>query len=426
MGVCRGEAGLDSPRTLAECMGRMRSNPKGDAMAKKRIGILTGGGDVPGLNAVIRSVTYRARDNDIDVFGLRRGWEALTHLNVEDPASMARYVVPLDKENTRTIDRRGGTMLHSSRTNPSKMKKLPDHLVGKDFPATLSNKGGVENKTWDVTGQVLANLSALGIEHLIAIGGDDTLSYAAKLNSVGFKVIAIPKTMDNDVRNTEYCIGFSTAITRASDAIQRQRTTVGSHERIGIFRVFGRDAGFTALYTAYATSIRCVIPEYKVDLDRLIALLLEEKRKNPSNYALVILSEGASWEGYQVQEYGEPDAYGHRKKASVAESLADEIKRRSGEETIVSDLTYDLRSGDPDFLDKLVAMTFANMAYDAMLEGKSGLMAALVDGRYDLVPIPDPKLGPRKLDVASTYNTERYRPIYANKRGLPIFLNRAA
>ena len=169
---------------------------------------------------------------------------------------------------------------------------------------------------------MLAKLSGLGIEHLIAIGGDDTLSYAAKLNELGVKVIAIPKTMDNDVRNTEYCIGFSTAITRASDAIQRQRTTVGSHERIGIFRVFGRDAGFTALYTAYATSIRCVIPEYKVNLDKLIELLLEEKRTNPSNYALVVLSEGAEWEGYKLQEYGEPDAYGHRKKASVAESLA--------------------------------------------------------------------------------------------------------
>ena len=395
-------------------------------MARKRIGVLTGGGDVPGLNAVIKSVTYRARDNQIDVLGLRRGWEALTHLNVEDPASLSRYVLPLDKANTRTIDRHGGTMLHSSRTNPSKMQKLPAHLAGKDFPTALTKKGGVETKTFDLTGQVLANLSALGIEHLIAIGGDDTLSYAAKLNEVGVKVIAIPKTMDNDVRNTEYCIGFSTAITRASDAIQRQRTTVGSHERIGIFRVFGRDAGFTALYTAYASSIRCVIPEYKVNLDKLIALLLEDKKKNPSNYALVVLSEGATWEGYQVQEYGDPDAYGHRKKASVAESLSDEIKRRAGEETIVSDLTYDLRSGDPDFLDKLVAMTFANMAYDAMLEGQSGLMAALVDGCYDLVPIPDPKLGPHKLDVASTYNTERYRPIYANKRGLPIFLNRAA
>jgi 6-phosphofructokinase 1 len=394
-------------------------------MAKKRIGILTGGGDVPGLNAVIRSVTYRGCDNQIEVVGLRRGWEALTHLNVEDPDSMARYVMPLDKENTRTIDRHGGTALHSSRTNPSKMGKLPGHLVGKEFPAGVSKKGGADTKTFDVTGQVQANLSALGIDHLIAIGGDDTLSYAAKLNDIGVKVIAIPKTMDNDVRNTEYCIGFSTAITRATDAIQRQRTTIGSHERIGIFRVFGRDAGFTALYTAYATSIRCVIPEYKVNLDKLIGLLLEEKDRNPSNYALVVMSEGAGWEGYQVQEYGEPDAYGHRKKASVAESLSDEIKRRTGEETIVSDLTYDLRSGAPDFIDKLVAMTFANMAYDAMLEGKSGLMAALVDGRYDLVPIPDPKLGPLKVDVATAYCTERYQPTYENKRGLPIFLNRA-
>ena len=273
---------------------------------------------------------------------------------------------------------------------------------------------------------MLANLDALGIEHLIAIGGDDTLSYASRLHERGVRIIAIPKTMDNDVRNTEYCIGFSTAITRASDAIQRQRTTVGSHERIGIFRVFGRDAGFTALYTAYATSIRCVIPEYKVKLDRLIELLREEKRMNPSNYAMVVLSEGAQWEGYQLQEYGEPDAYGHRKKASVAESLADEIKRRTGEETIVSDITYDMRSGDPDFIDKLVALTFGNMAYDAMLEGKTGLMSALVAGCYDMVAIPDAKLGPRKVDVASSYNTERYRPIYDHKRGLPIFLNRAS
>ena len=395
-------------------------------MAKKRIGILTGGGDVPGLNAVIKSVTYRGNEDDIEVIGLRRGWEGLTHLNLDDPISRSHYVIPLNRENTRTIDRRGGTMLHSSRINPSKMKTPPDHLAGKDVPVSPGTKGGIVTKTWDLTGQVLANISGLGIEHLITIGGDDTLSYAARLNELGVKIIAIPKTMDNDVRNTEYCIGFSTAITRASDAIQRQRTTVGSHERIGIFRVFGRDAGFTSLYTAYATSIRCVIPEYKVDLDKLIQLLLEDKRSNPSNYALIVLSEGAQWDGHVLQEYGEPDAYGHRKKASIAESLADEIKQRTGEETITSDLTYDLRSGDPDFLDKLVAMTFGNMAYDAMLEGKSGLMAALVEGRYDLVPIPDPKLGPRKLDVASTYNTERYRPIYANKRGFPIFLNRAS
>ena len=395
-------------------------------MAKKRIGILTGGGDVPGLNAVIKSVTYRSGENDIEVVGLRRGWEALTHLNFADPASRSHYVIPLNRENTRTIDRHGGTMLHSSRTNPSKMQKLPPHLAGTDFPVATSTKGGSATQTWDVTKQVLANLSALGIEHLIAIGGDDTLGYAAKLDGLGVKIIAIPKTMDNDVRNTEYCIGFSTAITRASDAIQRQRTTVGSHERIGIFRVFGRDAGFTALYTAYASSIRCVIPEHKVDLDKLIRLLVEDKRHNPSNYALVVLSEGAAWEGYAPSEYGEADAYGHRKKASVAETLADEIKRRTGEETIASDLTYDLRSGDPDFIDKLVALTFGNLAYDAILAGKSGLMSALVEGRYDLVPIPDPKLGPRKLDVATTYNVERYRPIYSDKRGLPIFLNRAS
>jgi 6-phosphofructokinase len=392
-------------------------------MAKKRIGILTGGGDVPGLNSVIKTVTYRSSENDIEVIGLRRGWEALTHLNVDDAESRRRYVMPLDRENTRIIDRRGGTVLHSSRTNPAKMTKLPDHLAGKDFPLS-QGKGGATN-TWDLSEQVMANLSALNIDHLIAIGGDDTLSYAAKLNGLGVKIVAVPKTMDNDVHNTEYCIGFSTAITRASDAIQRQRTTVASHERIGIFRVFGRDAGFTALYTAYTTSVRCVVPEYKVNLDKLIRLLVEEKRANPSNYALVVLSEGAEWEGYRVQEYGEADAYGHRKKASVAEALAEEIKRRTGEEPLTSDLTYDLRSGDPDFVDKLVALTFGNMAYDAVLDGKSGLMSALVKGCYDLVPIPDHNLGPRKLDIATMYNTERYRPMYASKRGLPVFLQRA-
>jgi 6-phosphofructokinase len=392
-------------------------------MAKKRIGILTGGGDVPGLNSVIKTVTYRSSENDIEVIGLRRGWEALTHLNIDDAESRRRYVMPLDRDNTRIIDRRGGTVLHSSRTNPAKVTKLPDHLAGKDFPLS-QGKGGATN-TWDLSKQVVANLSALNIDHLIAIGGDDTLSYAAKLNDIGIKIIAIPKTMDNDVHNTEYCIGFSTAITRASDAIQRQRTTVASHERIGIFRVFGRDAGFTALYTAYTTSIRCVVPEYKVNLDKLIRLLLEDKRANPSNYALLVLSEGAEWEGYRVQEYGETDAYGHRKKASVAEALAEEIRRRTGEDTMTSDLTYDLRSGDPDFVDKLVALTFGNMAYDAVLDGKSGLMSALVKGCYELVPIPDHNLGPRKLDIATMYNTERYRPMYASKRGLPVFLQRA-
>lgn len=394
-------------------------------MPKKRLGILTGGGDVPGLNSVIKSVVYRGYENDCEVVGIRRGWEGLTHVNLDDPGSRDRYILPLSRENTRAIDRTGGTFLHSSRTNPKKMKSVPDFLKGESFPTAESTKGGVTSTVLDMSSQVLKNLATLELDYLIAIGGDDTLSYAAHLDKLGFKVVCIPKTMDNDVRHTEYCIGFSTAITRAMDAINRQRTTVGSHERIGIFRVFGRDAGYTALYTAYVTSIRCVIPEYKVDLAKLVDLLVHDKRSNSSNYSLVVLSEGAQWEGYTVMEYGEPDAYGHRKKASVGEALAEEIRKRTREETIVSDLTYDLRSGDPDFVDKLVASTFGAMAMDTILEGKSGLMSALVEGKYAMVEIPDPKLGPRKVDVASMYNTERYRPNYANKLGLPIFLTKS-
>jgi len=227
------------------------------------------------------------------------------------------------------------------------------------------------------------------------------------------------------VRNTEYCIGFSTAITRATDAISRQRTTVGSHERVGIFRVFGRDAGYTALYTAYVSSLRCCIPEYAFNLENLIDILMVDKRGNPSNYCLVVLSEGAQWQGYQMREYGEADAYGHRKKENIAEAFSDEVKKRAKEETIVSDLTYDLRSGDPDFVDKLIASTFGTMALDAVMAGKSGVMSALVNGCYAMAPMPDPALGPRKVDVQTMYNTDRYRPNYANKTGLPIFLTRA-
>src|SRR6202012_850033 len=241
----------------------------------------------------------------------------------------------------------------------------------------------------------------------------------------GLKVVAVPKTMDNDVRNTEYFIGFSTAIPRAMDAIERQRTTVGSHERVGIFRVFGRDAGYTALYTAYVTSIRCCIPEYKVNLKKLIDLIITDKKNNPSNYALVLLSEGAEWEGYTVKEYGDPDAFGHRKKMSGAEDLSNEIKSATGDETIVSDLTYDLRSGSADFVDRMVASTFAGMAMDAVQSGKHGLMCAINNGCYAMVGIPDPKLGPRRVDVPTMYNTERFRPFYDNKVGLPIFLTRA-
>jgi ATP-dependent phosphofructokinase / diphosphate-dependent phosphofructokinase len=393
-------------------------------MAKKRIGILTGGGDVPGLNSVIKLVVYRGEEIGKEVIGIRRGWEGLTHVDLNDLASKQHYILPLNRENTRTIDRTGGIFLHSSRTNPTKMKNLPPALQGQKFEAKGSTKDGFTNTVFDVTPAVLKNVDMLGLDYLIAIGGDDTLSYASELDRKGVKVIAVPKTMDNDVRNTEYCLGFSTAITRAMDSIDRERTTVGSHERIGIFRVFGRDAGYTALYTAYVTGVSCCIPEYKVDLKRLIDLLLNDKHNNPSNYSLIILSEGAEWQGYTVKEYGEADAFGHRKKMSVAEDLSDEIKRTTGEDTVVSDLSYDLRSGSPDFVDRLVAFTFAGMAMDALEEGKSGLMTAISEGRYAMVPIPDPKLGPRKVDIASMYNTERYRPRYDNKLGLPIFLTR--
>ena len=394
-------------------------------MSVKRVGILTGGGDVPGLNSVIKSVVYRGGEIGCEITGIRRGWEGLTHVNLDDAQSRARYILPLNRDNTRTIDRTGGTYLHTTRTNPAKMKKVPDFLNAANFKTSLITKDGKTSTVSDLTPQVIKNLEKLGLEYLVAIGGDDTLSYAAKLDQAGFKVIAIPKTMDNDVQNTEYCIGFSTAITRATEAIGRQRTTVGSHERVGIFRIFGRDAGYTALYTAYVTSTRCCIPEYKFDLEKLIEVLLKDKRTTPSNYALVVLSEGAEWEGYHLVETGEADAYGHKKKANVGEDLSDEIKKRTGEETIVSDLTYDLRSGNPDFLDKMVASTFASMAMGCIERGQHGLMMAISGGCYAAVPIPDPKLGPRRVDVETMYNTERYRPSYENKMGLPIFLTRA-
>ena len=394
-------------------------------MSVKRVGILTGGGDVPGLNSVIKSVVYRGGEIGCEVTGIRRGWEGLTNVNLDDPQSRARYILPLNRDNTRTIDRTGGTYLHTTRTNPAKMKKVPDFLNAASFKTSQVTKDGKTTTVFDLTPQVIKNLERLELEYLVAIGGDDTLSYAAKLDQAGFKVIAIPKTMDNDVQSTEYCIGFSTAITRATEAIGRQRTTVGSHERIGVFRIFGRDAGYTALYTAYVTSMRCCIPEYKFNLEKLIEVLLRDKRTTPSNYSLVVLSEGAEWEGYQLRETGEADAYGHKKKANVGEDLSDEIKKRTGEETIVSDLTYDLRSGNPDFLDKMVASTFAGMAMGCIERGQHGLMMAISGGCYTAVPIPDPKLGPRRVDVATMYNTDRYRPSYENKIGLPIFLVRA-
>ncbi len=385
----------------------------------RRIGILTGGGDVPGLNAVIKSVVYQTTDMDLEVIGIRRGWEGLTHLQMGTQFD-ADYVRPLDRNNTRGIDRTGGTMLHTSRTNPAKMRRaaLPAHL-SKEKAETLR----VKEDIYDLTPVVLDNIGYLGLEYLIAIGGDDTLSFAKRLDTEGVRVIGIPKTMDNDVQGTEYCIGFSTAISRAKEAITRQRTTLGSHERIGIFRIFGRDSGFTALYTAYVTAGRCVIPEIQFELDHLIEILMEDKRNNPSRYAFVIVSEGAVWRGREVAEYGEADAYGHKKKVDIGHALGEELRKRKGEETMVSDLTYELRSGDPDALDQIVAITFANVAVDLIREGIHGRLTAVRDGKYTHAPLPDPKLGARRIDVPKMYNVTRYRPHYAGRLGSPLLLS---
>ena len=386
-------------------------------MADKRIGILTGGGDVPGLNPVIKSVVYGSSETGRQVTGLRRGWESLVNMNGSaDP----NYVRELNRENTRTIDRSGGTVLHTSRTNP---RRIAEASVPAHIPREKLNRLAFDGKCYDFTPIVIDNLEHLGIGCLVAIGGDDTLSFAAVLSAVGFPVIAIPKTMDNDVQGTEYCIGFSTAVTRAKQSISRQRTTIGSHERIGIFRIFGRDAGFTSLYTAYVTSERCLIPEYPFDLDRLCKLLMEDKKNNPSGYAIIIVSEGAMWTGGEVKEYGEADAYGHRKKVDIGNALADEIHGRTGEETMISDLTYDLRSGEPDSIDQLVSITFANIAVDLIRDGVSGKMIAIQNGCYEQAPLSGLSLGARKVNVAKLYNTERYRPNYRSKLGMPLLFS---
>ena len=391
-------------------------------MADKTIGILTGGGDVPGLNSVIKSVVYGATSKPgYRVIGIRRGWAGLTYPNL-DAGFDDEYFVHLNRANTRTIDRTGGTFLHTSRTKPSRLKvdRLPEHVKKR-----LSGCKEIQPGVVDMTPIVLENLQRLGIDHLLTIGGDDTLSYSSVLNSEQFPVVAVPKTMDNDVQNTEYCIGFSTATTRAVDAINRIRTTVASHERIGVFRIFGRDAGFTALYSAYVTSIRCGIPEAPFDLEKMIDLLVTDKKNNPSRYALVVLSEGATWAGREVEEYGPPDAYGHRKKINIAEAFSDQLRGIAGEETVVYDLTYQLRSGDPDFLDKMVATTFATMALECIQDGGHGRMMGVRNGCYTDTEIPDPGLGARRVDVATMYNTDRYRPNYSAKTNLPLFLTRA-
>ncbi len=385
---------------------------------QRRIGILTGGGDVPGLNAAIKSVTYRATELGWEVLGIRRGWKGLTHLQPGSP-SEDEYLVPLDRLVTRTIDRTGGTWLHSSRTNPRKMGRsaLPAHLS--DAEAERMRTG---EDRFDLTPVVLANIEALGIDYLVPIGGDDTLSYSQVLHDAGANLIAIPKTMDNDVQGTEYCIGFSTAITRARDAINRQRSTIGSHERIMVFRIFGRDAGFTALYSAFVTSGRCLIPEAPYDIEALAAVLKADHADNPSHYAFVITAEGAIWEGGSIAEVGEADAFGHRHKANVAEILAAELKSRTRVDTIHSDLTYDLRSGEPDTVDQIVGMVFGNTAMELVADGQRGRMMAIREGRYAHAPLPDPELGAVSVDVDLMYDRARFRPRYDGLLGRPLML----
>lgn len=387
----------------------------------KRIAILTGGGDVPGLNSVIKSVVYRATEVGWEALGIRRGWQGLTHLRVDEPDG-GGALRPLDRVGTRAIDRTGGTVLHTSRTNPASMGRsaLPPHL-----DEAARGRYEVAEGRYDLTPLVIENLQRLGVDALVSIGGDDTLSYAARLSREGFPVIAIPKTMDNDVQGTEYCIGFSTAVTRAKELINRQRTTLGSHERIGVFRIFGRNAGYTAWYAAYVTSARCVIPEAPFDLDALAEILADDRRLNPSGYAFVIASEGAIWRGGELHEVGDADAYGHRHKEDVGEALAEQLKRRTGVETVHSDLTYDLRSGDPDALDQMVAITFANVAVDLLAAGTYGRMVAVRDGKYSHAALPERDLGARQLDVDAMYNASRFRPRYEAKLGSPLLLGAA-
>src|SRR5690348_1520901 len=386
--------------------------------APRRIGILTGGGDVPGLNSVIKSVVYRATELGYEVLGIRRGWEGLTHQRRGadlDP----EYVRVLDRINTRTIDRTGGTILHSSRTNPRKMKTaaLPAWLD----PASVADRQ-TSDGVYDLTDHVLDTIEHLGLTHLVTIGGDDTLSFSSALYERGLPLVAIPKTMDNDVNGTEYCIGFSSAITRAKEVLNRQRTTLGSHERIGVFRIFGRDAGFTALYTAYVTSTRCVIPEFPYDIKALAEILKEDHRNNPSRYAILITAEGAMWEGGEMQDVGPADAFGHRHKMNVGEVLASELRALTGIEAVASDLTYDLRSGEPDMLDSMVASTFANIAMDLVRDGVTGRMMAIQDGKYAYTELPAPGTKARRVDVADMYNEERFRPRYEGRLGDPMLL----
>jgi len=374
----------------------------------KTIGILTGGGDVPGLNTCIKEVVLGAIDEGYQVFGIRRGWMGLLHYDLDDTATHEFYVKSLDRLAVRTIDRSGGTFLHTSRTNPQKVKQ-------KDIPLFLTNsqlgKPNAENGTVDYTAHVLKVLEHLGIERLISIGGDDTLSFSVRLHQEGFPIIGIPKTMDNDVNGTDYCIGFSTAVTRSVDLITKMRTPVGSHERIGIVELFGRNSGATSLLAAYLAQVdRALISEVPFEMQKLADLILEDKRDNPSNYAIMTVSEGATLKGGQIIETGEADAYGHRKLGGIGQIVSEEIKRITGQNTMYQSLGYMMRSGPPDSLDRMVSMAFGTLAFSLLKKGESGKLVGLTDGRYSAVPLEMVTAGKRAVDVASYYDKDAYKP----------------
>jgi 6-phosphofructokinase len=395
----------------------------------RHIGILTGGGDVPGLNSAIKSVYTSAKERgwlrpgttQANLTGILRGWKGALRMGTDPAASAGRDTIPLTDSAVRVVDRFGGTFLHTSRTRPDLMKKkdLPPHFAAR---ADALPRVPGQDDVFDLTDEVIRNLTGHGIDCLVAIGGDDTLGYAHTLHSRGFPVIGIPKTMDNDVRGTEYALGFATALTRSVEFINRQRTHLGSNEIVGVFRVFGRNAGFTSLGTAMAISdIRCAIPEHAFDLEALCRLVEADHRENESHYAMIVVSEGAMWTGGKLLEYGEPDGYGHRKKMNIGEQLAQEITRLTKLPTRPQDLTYDLRSGDPDPYDRIVATTYGALAVELLAQGTTGRMLGIQNGLYTHSPLPDAKRGARTVDVPVYYDTARFRPRFTAQLGKPTF-----
>jgi 6-phosphofructokinase len=387
-------------------------------MAAKKsltIGILTGGGDVPGLNPCIREVVYRGIEEGLKIVGIRRGWAGLLEFNPDDPESKALNIVDLDKAKVRTIDRSGGTYLHTSRTNPGRVKfeSVPEFLKGQAKEGELN----------DFTGHVLNNLEHLGIDVLIPIGGDDTLSYGERLHEEGFPAVAIPKTMDNDVHGTDYCIGFSTAVTRSVNFIHALRTSTGSHERIAVIELFGRYCGETSLIAAYlASADRAIISEVPFEPEKLARFIMEDKRANPSNYAMLTISEGAKMVSGEMMVTGEADAYGHRKLGGIGMQTGEVLKQLTGQNIIYQQLSYLMRSGAPDSLDLMVAVNYANMAIDLVLKKVSGRMVALSQGTYTDVPMSTITAGQKRVDVRELYDVEQYRPKVRHVMGKPMFL----